>query len=375
MKQRRFVAVAVLVAITLTALLIGCGGGGGGVTPPPASGLQKIADDAVAGGVPGVVLAVYTPTGGLQSVASGSGNLTPASAMSVSDYFRVGSITKSFVAAVMLQLVQAGTVTLDDTVEHWKPGLVPNGANITIRELLNHTSGLFEYLDDSTLQSTEIANRATIWAPQQLVAVANSHTPYFAPGASGQWHYSSTNYIIAGLIIEQATGNTIGSEIATYCTGPVGLANTSFVLDASIPSPYAHGYTPYFGAGTHVDVTSVNQSVAWAAGAIAATAADVVKWSRALLEQATVLPSARLTDMLTFVPTGTAGEQYGLGIDQITTTSGYVMRGHNGDTAGYSSAMFYDPSRQVTVVVLINSDTVGTVPDDLVDKVMKLVAP
>ena len=365
----------VAVLVVAVSLLAGCGGGGGGVTPPPASGLQTIADNAVAGGVPGVVLAVNTATGGLQSVASGSASVSPASAMTVGDYFRVGSITKSFVAAVMLQLVHAGTVALDDTVEHWKPGLVPNGTNITIRQLLNHTSGLFEYLDDSTLQSTEIANRGKVWTPQELVTVANSHSPYFAPGAAGQWHYSSTNYIVAGLIIEAATANSLSSEIASRCIAPAGLANTVFVTDSSIPSPYAHGYTPYFGPGTHVDVTSVHQSIAWAAGAIAATAADVVKWSRALLEQGTVLPPARMTDMLTLVPTGVAGEQYGLGVDQITTTSDYVMNGHSGRTAGYSTAMYYDPLRRVTVVTLVNSDSIGTLPEDLVDQVMKLVAP
>ena len=124
-----------------------------------------------------------------------------------------------------------------------------------------------------------------------------------------------------------------------------------------------------------MDVTSVHQSIAWAAGAIAATAADVVKWSRALLEQGTVLPPARMTDMLTLVPTGVAGEQYGLGVDQITTTSDYVMNGHSGRTAGYSTAMYYDPLRRVTVVTLVNSDSIGTLPEDLVDQVMKLVAP
>src|SRR5436190_1908341 len=152
--------------------------------------------------------------------------------------YRIASLTKSYVAAVVLQLVGEGKLRLNDTVEHWLPGLVPNGGKITIRQLLNHTSGLADHeKDPDVLAPFESGNLAYYWAPKRLVEIAVSRPTRFPPGETKLASYSSTNYLIAGLIVKRATGNDIGTELKRRIFRPLHLAATSYpTSDTQLPS-------------------------------------------------------------------------------------------------------------------------------------------
>src|SRR4051812_34795625 len=150
-------------------------------------------------GAPGVIVLARDGSRTLR-LAAGVSDRARRSPMRVNDRFRVGSVTKTFVATLVLQLVAEGKLSLDDTAERWVPGLVPAGAGITVRELLNHSSGLFDYLNDGdeTVIKPYLDGRFSfVWAPRDIVAVATKHQPRFPPGAG--WSYSNTGYIVLGL--------------------------------------------------------------------------------------------------------------------------------------------------------------------------------
>jgi len=140
----------------------------------------------------------------------------------------------------VLQLVAEGKVRLDDSVERWLPGLVPNGAAITIQDLLDHTSGLFNYTDDSDFDQAVVADPARTWSPRELVAFATAHPPLFPPGTG--WFYSNTNYVLLGLVVEAASGTTLEQQLRERIFQPRALEATSFPSGTLIDGEYAHGY-------------------------------------------------------------------------------------------------------------------------------------
>src|SRR5689334_21789830 len=164
--------------------------------------LQRSLNRVVTAGVPGAVLLVRKGKRTIR-LTSGFGNLKPRTPMRPGDRFRVGRITKAFVATVALQLVSERKLSLEDNVERWLPGVVPNGRRITVRQLLNHTSGLFNYTEDRKFVAAAFRDPLRVWRPRDIVAIATAHEPYFAPGAG--WRYADTNYYVVGLIVEAAT--------------------------------------------------------------------------------------------------------------------------------------------------------------------------
>ncbi len=314
-----------------------------------ATSLQKALDKALpTSGSAGAVLAIRTPACGLWVGASGTSTKTIP--LAPTDVLRVGSITKTFVSAAVLQLVTAGTVSLKDSLEKWLPGF-PNGAGITLTELLNHTSGIFDYTQDATWQQTVSSTPGTVWTPAQLVTIAASHPPSFAPGQG--WGYSNTDYILLGQLLEKVTGKPAGSVLHQDGIDPAALESTSFPGYEPIKGTLAHGFST---SGQDVS-TLFDPSYAWTAGAIVASAGDLANWAVALYG-GSILSAAALATMLQTVPTGVAGESYGLGVfvlDASLTGAGPAW-GHAGDINGYHSQMFYFPSAKAAVVAMVNSD-------------------
>jgi D-alanyl-D-alanine carboxypeptidase len=318
-------------------------------TAKRAATLQSRLDQLVAAGVPGVIVLVRNGTQTTTLVA-GVSDVTTNDPMQTDMRLRVASLAKSYVAAIVLQLVSEGKIALDDSVGRWLPGVVPNGKNITIEQLLGHRSGIFDYGSDPRLFEPYFAGDfGFVWKPLELVALATSHDPLFAPG--GGPSYSSTDYVLLGLIIEKVTGDRLGEEMKARIFDPLHLQATTFATSQKIEEPYAHGYLRR-GAKHLIDVTRISPSHVWAGGNIVATAQDVATFYDALFS-GQLVPADLLQKMkdATFNPSN-----IGLGIFQNTFSCG-LFYGHDGTIAGYFSFAYQSEDGSRTIVMLANSNT------------------
>jgi D-alanyl-D-alanine carboxypeptidase len=308
--------------------------------------LRKEMKNLVAAGVPGVVVLVRRD-GRTVRLASGYSNLAKKTPMHVGDRFRIGSVTKSFVATVVLQLAGEGKLSLEDSIERWLPGVVPNSEDITIRHLLGHRSGLFDYLaDEQVLKPYLSGDFGHVWTPPQLISVATAHPRLFEPGT--KFSYSNTNYIVLGLIVEAASGNSVGTELRRRIFKPLALRSTFLATSQRIPGAHAHGYLVN-GNDPLQDVTLVSPSYVWTAGGIVSTASDVAGFYRALLGGRLLKP-ALLQEMEKI------SDGYGLGLFKTHLPCGDVF-GHNGALAAYLTYAFNSKDGNRQFVVLANSLT------------------
>lgn len=309
------------------------------VAPPAASPLQSRADAVVAAGVVGYVARVDTGPRVTTAVA-GLADRATGRRLGPDDQFEIGSNTKTFMATLTLQLVADGKLSLTDTVEQHLPGLVPNGDKITLKMLLQHTSGLSDYTDEAFME-TVLADPTRVWTPEELVAIATKHQPTFAPGTS--WAYSNTNYILVGMILRKVTGTSPAHLVQQRIARRLGLHRTYLpTTTAKHTGPgYAHGYlaTP---DGTTFQYTDVSGWAlgGWAgtAGAMISTPSELSRFFSALLG-GKLLPAAQLTQMRTLVPFpagyGATGG-YGLGLQRVDTPCGPAW-GHGGGSSGTSA--------------------------------------
>lgn len=320
--------------------------------PAPDAALHRIVTGLVHEGVPGALAVARTPAG-LRRAAAGLGRREPRVALRASDRFRIASVTKTFVATLVLELAADGRLRLGDSIERWLPGLVPGGRNVTLRELLAHTSGLADYDADPKWQAARIADPGRSWTARELVTVAAAQPRLFAPGTS--WSYSNTNYVLLGLVVEAATGRPLSQELRDRLLAPLGLRSTSFPSATSIGGRFAHGYVvgrpPLpIPEGTLVDVSSVLAPSAWGAGQIVSNADDLVRFFTALV-RGRILPHAQLQAMTS----DAARYGYGLGVRIATTQCGRAV-GHNGDIPGYRNVVWATLDGRRAVSIMVNVD-------------------
>lgn len=264
-------------------------------------------------------------------------------------------MTKPFTATVLLRLEAAGELSLDDSVERWLPGVVRgtgyHPGKITVRHLLNHTSGIFNYNNDEGFRARYAGeqfddNRYTTVAPRELVDIALAHPAVFPPGDPGRWEYSDTNYILAGMVIESVTGDSYEAQVDKQILKPFKLSSTS-VPGASprVPRPHAVHYSTLFQDGPDAkvrDVTEFSPTVAWSAGQIISTTGDVNRFMSLLLS-GKVLPRAQQRAMFDTVPVQEEGghggpeDRYGLGIRKFKIERGCWVWGHGGMLPGSAS--------------------------------------
>jgi D-alanyl-D-alanine carboxypeptidase len=316
-------------------------------------------------GVPGA-LAVVSDAHGRTVLTSGVADVATGAPMADSR-FRIGSMTKMVVATVVLQLVAEHKVDLDAPIERYLPGVVRgngnDGRDITVRQLLQHTSGLPDYLDDITPESI-LANPLATYSPQDLLNLALAHPPVFAPGT--RWNYSNTEYVLAGLLIEAVTGHPYGQEIERRIIEPLGLHDTSVPVDqVDIPGRHPHGYVDLTGTNP-VDVSKFNPSVAYASGAMISSGADMDRFLGALL-RGRLLPPKELQAMMTTVPEGDgSGGAYGLGFQSKPLPCGGQYWGHDGGIFGFETISGATPDgRQVTVMANLYPGGAGAKDTDL----------
>lgn len=286
---------------------------------------------------------------------SGSSEPSGAAEPLGTEHFRIGSITKTFVSTAILQLVDDGRIDLDASIETYLPGVVPNGANITVRQILNHTSGLYDYMKGEGWSTNRWrgGERFTTYSPDQLLSEAFRHEPYFAPGAD--FRYSNTNYIVAGKLIEAVTGQPYSTVIEYRILRLLNLAGTSFPgLEPSIPEPAIHATTT-LDSGRTVDVTEQNVSLDWAAGEMISTTRDLQAFFDALLG-GVLISKDSLAQMRTTVPMG-MGFHYGLGLERFDLPCGGQLWGHGGQLLGYVTYAYRrDDGRSLTMLLASGKD-------------------
>ncbi|MEE1802577.1 serine hydrolase [Streptomyces sp. JV176] len=339
----------------------------------PGHGATQRAVEAVVGeGAPGVVAQARDRRGTWNGVA-GTGDLTTGQERQARDRFRVGSITKTFVATVLLQLQGEGRIDLDDTVESRLPGVVRGNGNdgraLTVRQLLNHTSGLFNYsadrdFGDQVFSEKFLENRYNTWTARQLVDIALAHRPDFAPGTD--WKYSNTNYVLAGMIVEKVTGRPYGDEIERRVLRPLGLRATSVPgTEARLPRPSGRAYSVLTvdPAPKIEDVTELNPSIAGAAGEMISTTGDLNTFYTALFK-GRLLPARQLAEMRDTVSMAdgkpnASGPGYGLGLMRQPLSCGKEVWGHGGGIHGSQSSALTTGDGTHALALNLNGDWAG----------------
>ena len=313
--------------------------------------VQRALDEMARTGAQGVQVRI---TDGRQRLTARSGTAEVGSPrpVPVDGRFRVGSITKTFVSTVVLQLVGEGEVDLDAPVSRYLPGLLPDGDRITVRHVLQHTSGLYNYTDSLPLNSDDLLTiRYKTWAPAELIALSTAKPLNFQPGTD--WSYSNTNYVVAGLLVEKVTGRPYEAAVTQRVLRPLGLRSTSVPgTRTGIPGPHAHGYVR--AGGQVVDITDFNPSAAYAAGEMISTTADLDRFVDALLDGRLLRPAQQ--EQLTATLPFTGG--YGLGIISEQLPCGVTIQGHSGGIPGYASLMMSTPDTKTRVAI-----SVTTAPD------------
>jgi len=310
-------------------------------------------------GLPSVALRVEQGDQVLFEYATGfasTENQTPATK---TDQYRIASATKTFTSVLILQQVDEGVLTLEDTVSHWLDdpvvAKIPYVDEITVRQLINHTSGVYDWFDDNSpfwqdAYFGEGADWTKVWTSQELLAYldGDKQAPYFAPGKGV--HYSNAGYYLLGMILEQATGKSYAEMLHAGITKPLGLADTIYGATEPIPADVADAYHVIQGAP--VNVSTINLSAYGSAAAIISTTQDLSRFIDALLGGDLMKP-ATLDQMLTFGPSDHAGYDAGLGIVQWTTPGG-KLTGHSGDGPGCSARMYRLDEADLTIVMLAN---------------------
>ncbi|MDX3224948.1 serine hydrolase domain-containing protein [Streptomyces sp. ME19-01-6] len=318
-------------------------------------------------GGPGALVEMRDRRGGAM-LTSGVADVKSHAPVRRDSRFRIGSMTKPFVATVMLQLVGEYRVVLDAPVERYLPGVVRghgnDGRRITVRQLLQHTSGLpdiLTYLSPKEVLNDPLAHHDT----RDLVKIALAHPPIFEPGTG--WRYSNTGYLLAGMVIEKVTGHTYGEEIRRRIITPLGLRATYVPGDASaIPGPHPRGYVRPGEDAPLMDITLINPSVAGSAGEMISSGADLNRFLDALVRGRLLRP-AQLREMMKTRPTGNPdGRAYGLGLESRPLPCGGLYWGHSGDILGYATAGGATvDGRRATVMVNVGPGSSDAQDDDM----------
>ncbi|KOV79367.1 serine hydrolase [Nocardia sp. NRRL S-836] len=323
--------------------------------------VQEALDQLASGGALGVQARV---TDGRQrfTARSGKAELDRSRPVPENGRFRIGSITKTFVSTVLLQLAGEGELDLDAPVVRYLPGLVDG--RITVRQVMQHTSGLYNYTDALPLNPDEFEQiRYKHWAPQELVKLSTDRPLDFEPGT--RWSYSNTNYVVAGLLVEQLTGRPYEKAVEQRILKPLRLSGTEVPGDkADITGPHAHGYVTV--AGKPSDITRINPSVAWAAGEMISTTKDLDTFGVALVSGKLLKPAQQQElSRTTEVSPG-----YGLGLAVETLPCGTKVWGHGGGIPGYSSQLLTTPDTKKRLELSATSAPAGGDPGDAYTKLL-----
>jgi D-alanyl-D-alanine carboxypeptidase len=320
--------------------------------------------------------AVIMPDGSRWSGASGIAGADPRRAATADTPFVLGSITKTYVTAVIMQLVAEGRMTLDDPLANWLPDY-PRAKRITLRMLLTHSSGVFNYFEHSSYTRLVYNDPGHVWSPDEILSTFR-HAPDFPPGTD--YHYSNTGFVLLGRVIELETGHSLWHEFQKRLFEPLGLDNT-FFQDDQHPVPAgvsaadafrqgSNGLYQYGDDSGYMPTASV-ATVAWAAGAMCASAPDLATWINAVYS-GKIVRADLLAQMEDWIPSPYPRSDYGLGT-RTTVIDGFRAFGHTGSLLGYRAFAWYFPDLDLTLVAVNNRGLVN--PDAEAAAMFRVAAP
>jgi len=297
---------------------------------------------------PAAIVGVWAPGDGTWVVAKGTADIETGQLAQIEDKTRLGSITKTFVATAILQLVDEGKIGLDEAANKYL-SFMPGESKVTVRQLLNHSSGIFDAEnDDPVFRKAVNENPSRRLFPQEIVEVSLAHEPYNQPGKGA--HYSNTNYKLLGMIVEEVTGKDLGVVIQEKIIDRLGLSNTVFATQPDIRGDHLHGYAVL--ESETIDVT-IQPSIwmLWASGNMVSNLQDQKEWAKALGRGA-LLSKKTYEEMMSWIEivVRTGKIEYGLGVFKV----GDRFIGHAGVVTGYYGRIAYDPGTDITIVLFFN---------------------
>lgn len=317
---------------------------------------------------PGISVAIRTADGRVWIGTSGARQLSPRRPVTEGTVFSIASITKTFVTAVVLQLVDEGTLSLDDRLARFVPDF-PRAKRITIRMLLQHRSGIHNYFESARYGRLAFRDPNRQWTSKEILRLVGPS--YCSPGAC--FHYSNTNFVLLGEVLQQVTGRPVSALVRERLLDPLGLTRTSWQPDERTPSNGAHGHL-WGGGGTFYDQTGGGRwlptmsaaSIAGAAGSMVSNASDLARWMIALYGSDLVLPEGLRQAMMDFRPK----DRYGLGT-RMRIFNGRRAFGHGGSLRGYEDQVWYFPREGVSIALLSNRGLYN--PDRTVRQLMRIL--
>ncbi|WP_232621487.1 serine hydrolase domain-containing protein [Actinomyces naeslundii] len=358
--RRRLLVWRVLAVPVAAAIALGAAGGAASAAPSKgeAESLKSRAQGLVEAGYPAALAAVTDSKGESAGVAVGKGSLETGQAPPMDGEVRIGSNTKTFVAVVVMQLVQEGKVGLDEPIETYLPGLIKgegiDGSKITVRQLLQHTSGLPEYTDTTPGSGDIFQVKDHYIPPRDLLGTALGKPAAFEPGT--QWKYTNTNYIVLGMLVERVSQRPVGEQIDERIVKKLGLSHTYFPApgDRSIKGTHPQGYH-LSAEGKLEDITEMDPAWGWAAGAMVSTPSELNTFFQAVFD-GRLLTQASIDEMKNGAVDASSylgpGTVYGLGLIGTPLSCGGTSWGHGGTIHGYQTDNAVGPDgTAVTVAV------------------------
>jgi D-alanyl-D-alanine carboxypeptidase len=348
----------------------------------PASSLATLDDVLKSGldnGLPGITLRIERGDEVIYDKAVGLASIEQQTPLKTTDRFRIASVTKTFTAVLVLQLVGEGVLTLDDTVSQWLDDPVvqriPNVDQITVRQLLNHTGGVYDYFDDDSPFWQDAyfgpdADWTRVWTPLEILAYLDGakHAAYFEPGQG--FHYTNGGYLLLGQILEEATDQRYAELLQTRILDPIGLPDTFYAATEPVPGGTT---TPYHVIeGETMNVEAIHLSALGTGGGMVSTTRDLARFASALSGGELLRPEI-LEEMLTFIPSSYPTADWGLGV-LIAHEPGGDFIGHEGDGPGSGARMYWLAGTDLTLVLLTNTggadDTVTPVFSEVIRVVL-----
>ena len=322
--------------------------------------LQAALDDAFAGALgKGISVTVLLPgESAWTGVAGVSHGTVPITDNSV---FAAGSITKTFTALTILRLAEEGLLNLDDSLHAWFPPYPHVDPDITLRQLLNHTSGLSDFVDPPDWFQWLYSDPSRVWGMEEFF-LETIEAPYFEKGTA--WSYSTSGYLLLRMIIERATGSTVAAQYREHVLEPLGLTDTYVIPGDLLPATWAHGWFDLTGDGSYDDFRTLDNTAfcTAAGGQIYATSADLAKLGKTLMHDRAILNDATYGEMTDFYfPSGhdePMVKGYGLGLMWFDESFvwGHRVWGHGGNAPGYAAGMLYLSDYGVVVALMDNTE-------------------